>query len=151
MNYQELASKLNRPYNTVRKWRGEITKISGYEFKRIKTRNRRGIKNKLVYDFDNDELDCFIEISESLNSGKTLKQAITEIFGNLEDTERKNKLDRDKVQDRKIIVLNKKINVLQTELDSLSKTSSAQAIIIKEYENRLQALEQPKGMKKLFK
>lgn len=51
MNYKELAVKLNRPYNTIRKWRGEIEKLSGHNFKRIKVKNGRARKNRTTYDF----------------------------------------------------------------------------------------------------
>lgn len=52
MNYAELANQINRPYNTVRKWRNEITAVSGYEFTRIKVRNGRGRRqNRTTYDF----------------------------------------------------------------------------------------------------
>ncbi|MGN1395463.1 MAG: hypothetical protein ACI4WD_02965, partial [Lactococcus garvieae] len=83
MNYQNLADKLNRPYNTIRKWRGEIEKISGHHFKRIKVRNGKGRKNRTTYDFSEDDLEDFIEFEKLLSEGKRKEVAISEIWGNL--------------------------------------------------------------------
>ena len=82
MNYHELAETLHRPYNTVRKWRGEIAAISGIDFERIKVRNGRGRKNRTTYDFSSHDLENFKKLNALLQSGTSKIEAITQIFGN---------------------------------------------------------------------
>ncbi|MFA9336770.1 hypothetical protein [Lactococcus sp. SK2-659] len=115
MNYRELAEAIDRPYNTIRKWRGEITKISGNEFNRIKVRNGRGRKNRTAYDFDDLDVKCFKEFDRLLKTGKNKVEAIREVFGNKEVEE---------------------LQKEQSELDTLRTNTSDLTERIKNLENR---------------
>ena len=150
MNYQNLADKLNRPYNTIRKWRGEIEKISGHQFKRIKVRNGKGRKNRTTYDFSEDDLEDFIEFEKLLSEGKRKEDVISEIWGNLaeekqsEQDERLSRLIRNfNIAKSKIEILEKKNKVSERELATLHNEVVALT-------NRVEALEN-KGFKNIFK
>lgn len=131
MNYRELAEAIDRPYNTVRKWRGEITKISGNEFKRIKVRNGRGRKNRTTYDFNELDVKCFKELDGLLKTGTNKVEAIYEVFGNKEVEElQKQKSDfeilerKSQALRRQIVALSKRIQDQQSELDTLKTKTS---------------------------
>ncbi|MCT0055773.1 hypothetical protein EFK39_04855 [Lactococcus lactis subsp. lactis] len=143
MNYRELAEAIDRPYNTVRKWRGEITKISGNEFNRIKVRNGRGRKNRTTYDFDELDVKCFKELDRLLKTGKNKVEAIYEVFGNKEVEElKKEQSDFDllKRQDKalrgQIVALSKRVQSQQSELETLRTNTSDLTKRIEKLENR---------------
>lgn len=140
MNYAELANQINRPYSTVRKWRHEITAISGYEFERIKVSNGRKRKNRTTYDFNDEEVNQFLKLSELLQSGTSKVDAITQCFGNLnlEAKEKqedelqnlkqatlsqsksiKNLLQQEKLLQRQLITLNQNVSNLSERIESL--------------------------------
>lgn len=150
MNYQDLAKALNRPYNTVRKWRGEIEKISGHQFNRIKVRNGKGRKNRTTYNFSKDDLDDFIEFEKLLSEGKSKVAAISEIWGNLVEEEQSKQDERISrlirnfnIAKSKIDTLEKKNEVLERELTTLYNRITALT-------NRVEALEN-KGFKNIFR
>ncbi|WP_285122760.1 hypothetical protein [Lactococcus petauri] len=150
MNYHELAGALHRPYNTVRKWRGEIAAISGIDFERIKVRNGRGRKNRTTYDFSSHDLENFKKLNILLQSGTSKIEAITQIFGNEKREAEKAKADellKVKVNInltiRKIKHLEEENKELKSELSTLNKTLNALT-------NRVQALEN-KSFKNIFK
>ncbi|WP_285035365.1 hypothetical protein [Lactococcus petauri] len=150
MNYHELADALHRPYNTVRKWRGEIAAISGIDFERIKVRNGRGRKNRTTYDFSSHDLENFKKLNILLQSGTSKIEAITQIFGNEKREAEKAKADellKVKVNInltiRKIKHLEEENKELKSELSTLNKTLNALT-------NRVQALEN-KSFKNIFK
>ncbi|MFK4877433.1 hypothetical protein ACI1UB_00165 [Lactococcus petauri] len=150
MNYHELADALHRPYNTVRKWRGEIAAISGIDFERIKVRNGRGRKNRTTYDFSSHDLENFKKLNILLQSGTSKIEAITQIFGNEKREAEKAKAEellKVKVNInltiRKIKHLEEENKELKSELSTLNKTLNALT-------NRVQALEN-KSFKNIFK
>ena len=150
MNYHELADALHRPYNTVRKWRGEIAAISGIDFERIKVRNGRGRKNRTTDDFSSHDLENFKKLNILLQSGTSKIEAITQIFGNEKREAEKAKADellKVKVNInltiRKIKHLEEENKELKSELSTLNKTLNALT-------NRVQALEN-KSFKNIFK
>lgn len=150
MNYHELADALHRPYNTVRKWRGEIAAISGIDFERIKVRNGRGRKNRTTYDFSSHDLENFKKLNILLQSGTSKIEAITQIFGNEKREAENAKADellKVKVNInltiRKIKHLEEENKELKSELSTLNKTLNALT-------NRVQALEN-KSFKNIFK
>ena len=150
MNYHELADALHRPYNTVRKWRGEIAAISGIDFERIKVRNGRGRNNRTTYDFSSHDLENFKKLNILLQSGTSKIEAITQIFGNEKREAEKAKADellKVKVNInltiRKIKHLEEENKELKSELSTLNKTLNALT-------NRVQALEN-KSFKNIFK
>lgn len=150
MNYHELADALHRPYNTVRKWRGEIAAISGIDFERIKVRNGRGRKNRTTYDFSSHDLENFKKLNILLQSGTSKIEAITQIFGNEKREAENAKADellKVKVNInltiRKIKHLEEENKELKSELSTLNKTLNALT-------NRVQALEN-KSLKNIFK
>lgn len=150
MNYHELADALNRPYNTVRKWRGEIAAISGIDFERIKVRNGRGRKNRTTYDFSSHDLENFKKLNILLQSGTSKIEAITQIFGNEKREAEKAKADellKVKVNInltiRKIKHLEEENKELKSELSTLNRTLNALT-------DRVQALEN-KSLKNIFK
>ncbi|WP_285120296.1 hypothetical protein [Lactococcus petauri] len=144
MNYHELAEALHRPYNTVRKWRGEIAAISGIDFERVKVRNGRGRKNRTTYDFSSHDLENFKKLNVLLQSGTSKIEAITQIFGN---EKREDELLKVKVNInltiRKIKHLEEENKELKSELSTLNRTLNALT-------NRVQALEN-KSLKNIFK
>jgi predicted nucleic acid-binding Zn-ribbon protein len=149
MNYRELAEAIDRPYNTVRKWRGEITKISGNEFKRIKVRNGRGRKNRTTYDFNELDVKCFKELDGLLKTGTNKVEAIYEVFGNKEFEElQKQKSDfeilerKSQALRRQIVALSKRIQDQQSELDTLKTKTS-------DLTERIETLEK-RGIKNIF-
>ena len=149
MNYRELAEAIDRPYNTVRKWRGEITKISGNEFKRIKVRNGRGRKNRTTYDFDDLDVKCFKELDSLLKTGTNKVEAIYEVFGNkeVEELQKQNNdfgsLERKSQALRgQIKALSKRIQDQKSELDTLKTKTS-------DLTERIEALEK-RGLKNIF-
>lgn len=150
MNYHELADAINRPYNTVRKWRGEIAAISGIDFERVKVRNGRGRKNRTTYDFSSHDLENFKKLNVLLQSGTSKIEAITQIFGNEKREAEKAKADellKVKVNInltiRKIKHLEEENKELKSELSTLHRTLNALT-------NRVQALEN-KSLKNIFK
>ncbi len=150
MNYQDLAQALNRPYNTVRKWRGEIEKISGHSFTRIKVRNGRGRKNRTAYDFSKEDVQGFLDFEKLLRDGKNKEQAISEIWGNLAEEsqeEQENRLSRltknFNIAKGKIRALEEKNQTLRSEVNTLNN----QLIALSQ---RVEALEN-KGFKNIFK
>lgn len=150
MNYHELADALHRPYNTVRKWRGEIAAISGIDFERIKVRNGRGRKNRTTYDFSSHDLENFKKLNILLQSGTSKIEAITQIFGNEKREAENAKADellKVKVNInltiRKIKHLEEENKELKSELSTLHRTLNALT-------NRVQALEN-KSLKNIFK
>lgn len=150
MNYHELADALHRPYNTVRKWRGEIAAISGIDFERIKVRNGRGRKNRTTYDFSSHDLDNFKKLNVLLQSGTSKIEAITQIFGNEKreaEIAKADELLKVKVNInltiRKIKHLEEENKELKSELSTLHRTLNALT-------DRVQALEN-KSLKNIFK
>lgn len=150
MNYHELAEALHRPYNTVRKWRGEIAAISGIDFERVKVRNGRGRKNRTTYDFSSHDLENFKKLNVLLQSGTSKIEAITQIFGNEKREAENAKADellKVKVNInltiRKIKHLEEENKELKSELSTLHRTLNALT-------NRVQALEN-KSLKNIFK
>lgn len=150
MNYKELAVQLNRPYNTIRKWRGEIEKLSGHHFKRIKVKNGKRRKNRTTYDFSKDDLQDFLELEKLLSDGKSKECAISEIWGNLAEekcSEQDNRLSRltrnFNIAKGKIKTLEDKNKVLQRNITTLQNQVMALT-------KRVEALEN-KGLKNIFK
>lgn len=150
MNYHELAEALHRPYNTVRKWRGEIAAISGIDFERVKVRNGRGRKNRTTYDFSSHDLENFKKLNVLLQSGTSKIEAITQIFGNEKREAENAKADellKVKVNInltiRKIKHLEEENKELKSELSTLHRTLNALT-------DRVQALEN-KSLKNIFK
>lgn len=150
MNYHELADALHRPYNTVRKWRGEIAAISGIDFERIKVRNGRGRKNQTTYDFSSHDLENFKKLNILLQSGTSKIEAITQIFGNEKreaEIAKADELLKVKVNInltiRKIKHLEEENKELKSELSTLHRTLNALT-------DRVQALEN-KSLKNIFK
>ncbi|MFK4895314.1 hypothetical protein ACI1TH_00175 [Lactococcus petauri] len=150
MNYHELADALHRPYNTVRKWRGEIAAISGIDFERIKVRNGRGRKNRTTYDFSSHDLENFKKLNVLLQSGTSKIEAITQIFGNEKREAENAKADEllkvklnINLTIRKIKHLEEENKELKSELSTLHRTLNALT-------NRVQALEN-KSLKNIFK
>ena len=151
MNYQDLARALNRPYNTVRKWRGEIEKISGNSFARIKVRNGRRQKNRTAYDFSKEDVQDFLDFEILLRDGKGKEQAISEIWGNLVEEsqeEQENRLSRltknFNFAKGKIRTLEEKNQTLRSEVNTLRKHMTALS-------QRVEALENKGFMSKLLK
>lgn len=150
MNYHELANALHRPYNTVRKWRGEISTISGIDFERVKVRNGRGRKNRTTYDFSSHDLENFKKLNVLLQSGTSKIEAITQIFGNEKreaEIAKADELLKVKVNInltiRKIKHLEEENKELKSELSTLHRTLNALT-------DRVQALEN-KSLKNIFK
>lgn len=149
MNYRELAEAIDRPYNTVRKWRGEVTKISGNEFKQIKVKNGRGRKNRTIYNFDELDVKYFKELDRLLKTGKNKIEAIHEVFGNKEVEElQKQNNDFDSLERKsqalrgQIKTLSKRIQDQKSELDTL-KIKTSDLI------ERIETLEK-RGIKNIF-
>lgn len=149
MNYQKLADNFNRSYNTIRKQRGEIEKISGHHFKRIKVRNGKGRRNRTTYDFSEDDLKDFIEFEKLLSEGKNKEAAISEIWDNLveekqsEQDERLSRLIRNfNIAKGKIRDLEKYNKTLQSDIATLHNQVMALT-------NRVEALENKGFMNKL--
>lgn len=149
MNYRELAEVIDRPYNTVRKWRGEITQLSGHQFKRVKVRNGKGCKNRTTYDFEEIDVKGFLLLSHFLKEGKSKAESIREIFGNeeVEELEKQNS-DFD-ILERKcqalrgqIKALSKRIQDQKSELDTLKTKTS-------DLTERIENLEK-RGIKNIF-
>ena len=149
MNYRELAEAIDRPYNTVRKWRGEIANISGNEFKRIKVKNGRGRKNRTTYDFNELDVKCFKELDALLKTGTNKVEAIYEVFGNKEVEELQKQKNDFEILERKsqalrqqIVALSKRIQDQQSELDTLKTKTS-------DLTERIETLEK-RGIKNIF-
>lgn len=143
MNYQELSKTLNRPYNTVRKWRGEIEKISGHQFNRIKVRNGRGRKNRVAYDFSMEDMQDFLEFKKLLLSGKSKEKAIAEIWGNSDEEKRAEQEDRlfrltrnFNIAKGKIKALEDKKQALQNEIYTLNNQMTALSSRVEALENK---------------
>ncbi|WP_353726826.1 hypothetical protein ABQ274_07395 [Lactococcus lactis] len=149
MNYRELAEAIDRPYNTVRKWCGEIANISGNEFKRIKVKNGRGRKNRTTYDFNELDVKCFKELDALLKTGTNKVEAIYEVFGNKEVEELQKQKNDFEILERKsqalrrqIVALSKRIQDQQSELDTLKTKTS-------DLTERIETLEK-RGIKNIF-
>ena len=68
---------MGRSRSTIRKWRAEIEKLSGYHFKKI-----RVSAHQYDFDFSQEELQKFISLVNVLDNKGTLHEAITQSFGN---------------------------------------------------------------------
>lgn len=136
MNYRELASAVSRSYDTVRQWRYEITKITGYKFTQVSVRNRRGKGKHLVYNFDKEDLEQFKYLAESLNKGTNKREAILKAFGIPELTfqEKTTRLLTD-VYQRIEKLENEKTN-LKSELNTLKEKISALTERVEALENK---------------
>lgn len=150
MNYQDLAKALNRPYNTVRKWRGEIEKISGHQFNRIKVRNGKGRKNRTTYNFSKDDLNDFIEFEKLLSEGKSKVAAISEIWGNLVEEEQSKQDERISRLIRNFNIAKSKIETLERKNEVLERELTTLYNRITALTNRVEALED-KGFKNIFR
>lgn len=149
MNYKEVASKVGRSYETIRQWRRAITQISGYKFKRVHVRNGRGRKNRTTYYFSESDVERFMKLAYFLESGKNKIEAISEVFGNKEvekTQKRESELETLKHSDisllKKIIILSKQIDNVQSELNTQKEK-------ISDLTKRVEALEN-KGFFKKF-
>lgn len=150
MNYKELAVKLNRPYNTIRKWRGEIEKLSGHHFKRIKVKNGRGRKNRTTYDFSKDDLQDFLELEKLLSGGKSKEYAISEIWGNLAEEKRSEQDDRLLRLTRNFNIAKGKIKTLEDKNQVLQRNITTLQNQVMALTKRVEALEN-KSLKNIFK
>lgn len=150
MNYKELAVKLNRPYNTIRKWRGEIEKLSGHHFKRIKVKNAKGRKNRTTYDFSEDDLQDFLVLEKLLSDGKSKEYAISEIWGNLAEEKRSEQDDRLSRLTRNFNISKGKIKTLEDKNQILQRNITTLQNQVIALTKRVEALEN-KGLKNIFK
>ncbi|WP_251712933.1 hypothetical protein [Lactococcus ileimucosae] len=150
MNYYELAEALQRPYNTVRKWRGEIALISGVDFQRIKIRNGRGRKNRTIYDFTSRDLENFQKFNALLKSGVSKNEAISQVFGNKKQEDEKEKANEFLKVKENVILAIRKIKHLEEENKELKSELSTLYQELNALTNRVQALEN-KGLKNIFK
>lgn len=150
MNYRELAVKLNRPYNTIRKWRGEIEKLSGHNFKRIKIKHGRARKNRTTYDFSKDDLQDFLELEKLLSDGKSKEYAISEIWGNLAEEKRAEQDDRLSRLTRNFNIAKGKIKNLEDKNQILQRNITTLHNQVMALTERVEALEN-KGLKNIFK
>lgn len=143
MNYQELGNALNRPYNTVRKWRGEIEKVSGHQFNRIRVRNGRGRKHRVTYDFSKEDVQDFLTFKKLLLEGLSKEKAISEIWGNLAEKIQDKQEDRltrltryFNIAKSKIRVLEDKNQTLQSEVHTLNNQMTALSKRVESLENK---------------
>lgn len=143
MNYQDLAQAINRPYNTVRKWRGEIEKVSGHQFNRIRVRNGLGRKHRVAYDFSNEDAQDFLTFKKLLLEGLSKEKAISEIWGNLAEKiqdkqeDRLTRLTRNfNIAKSKIRVLDDKNQTLQSEVHTLNNQMTALSKRVESLENK---------------
>lgn len=143
MNYRELAEAIDRPYNTVRKWRGEITSVSGKEFQSIRVRNGRGRKNRTTYDFNELDVKSFLELDELLKAKVNKIEAIHKVFGNkiVEELQKEKNdfesLDRqDKALRKQIIALSKRMQSQQSEINTLNEKNNDLTERIKSLESK---------------
>lgn len=150
MNYKELAVQLNRPYNTIRKWRGEIEKLSGHHFKRIKVKNGKGRKNRTTYDFSKDDLQDFLELEKLLSDGKSKEYAISEIWGNLAEEKRSEQDNRLSGLTRNFNIAKGKIKTLEDKNQVLQRNITTLQNQVMALTKRVEALEN-KGLKNIFK
>ncbi|MFK4881592.1 hypothetical protein ACI1TC_10350 [Lactococcus petauri] len=150
MNYKELAVQLNRPYNTIRKWRGEIEKLSGHHFKRIKVKNGKGRKNRTTYDFSKDDLQDFLELEKLLSDGKSKEYAISEIWGNLAEEKRSEQDNRLSRLTRNFNIAKGKIKTLEDKNQVLQRNITTLQNQVMALTKRVEALEN-KGLKNIFK
>ena len=150
MNYQELAKELNRPVSTVRKWRADITKISGINFTTIKVKNGKGRKNRTTYDFSKEDVEkikCFMHL---VIKGKIKEQAITQIFGNEELKKQKSELDNLTLLTKLLKNQTSSIEELQKYQDIIQRKLEILTNEVSELTNRVETLEN-KGLKNIFK
>lgn len=150
MNYKELAVKINRPYNTIRKWRGEIEKFSGHHFKRIKVKNGKGRKNRTTYDFSKDDLQDFLELEKLLSDGKSKEYAISKIWGNLAKEKHSERDDRLSRLTRNFNIAKGKIKTLEDKNQVLQRNNTTLHNQVMALTKRVEALEN-KGLKNIFK
>jgi predicted RNase H-like nuclease (RuvC/YqgF family) len=150
MNYRTLAERIHRPYNTVRKWRGEIAKISGRDFKRIKVRNGRGRKNRTTYDFTETDVENFKKLDTLLQSGSSMQNAITQIFGNAKHEAEQEKEDKLQRMQRLLQFCTQNIETLESKNKNLEGKVSTLQRECSTLTQRIEALEN-KGFKNIFK
>ncbi|WP_407350116.1 hypothetical protein VNN41_06945 [Lactococcus garvieae] len=150
MNYQDLAQAINRPYNTVRKWRGDIEEISGHQFHRIKVKNGRGQKHRVAYDFSKEDVQDFLEFKKLLLSGKSKEKAISEIWGNLAEEIQDKQEDRLTRLTRNFNIAKSKIKVLEDKKQALQREIYTLKNQLTALSNRVEALEN-KGIINKFK
>lgn len=147
MNYQELAKELNRPVSTVRKWRADITRISGVTFNYIKVRNGRGRKNRTTYNFSNEDVEKFKLFMNRLKEEKSKEQAIIQVFGS-------ETLEKKKNDEKQIALLLKALKIQNSTIDELKKNQKEiqrqLTVSTNELNNRVEKLEN-KGIKNIFK
>lgn len=150
MNYRELAEKIHRPYNTVRKWRGEIVKVSGCDFNRIKVRNGRGRKNRTTYDFTETDVENFKKLDTLLNSGSSMQKAITQIFGHAKREAEQKTTDQFQIFRKQLNICIQKFETLESKNKDLESELSTLQLKLNVLTHRVEALEN-KSFKKFFK
>lgn len=134
---------------TVKRWRREIERISGYHFKRVRERISY---NRTVdrYYFTEDELDNFITLSTLVDESKNLEQSIIAIWG---DLKQKKAQEREEMIDNLVTSHHQLLNQVNQLKNDLHITKKRLSIlerleqVVKDYEERLSALEN----KRLFK
>ncbi|WP_270252953.1 hypothetical protein [Lactococcus garvieae] len=151
MNYQDLAKTLDRPYNTVRKWRGEIEKISGHSFTCIKVRNGRGRKNRTTYDFSKDDVEAFLDFKKLLLDGKSKEKAISEIWGNLQEETQEEQEERLTHLTRNFNIAKAKIRTLENDKQILQSSLTTLHNQIADLTKRVEVLENKGFINKLKK
>lgn len=150
MNYRELAERIHRPYNTVRKWRGEIAKISGCDFNRIKVRNGRGRKNRTTYAFTETDAENFKKLDTLLKSGSSMQKAVTQIFGHAKREAEQEKTDQFQRIQKQLNICIRKIETLEAEKEDLKSKLSPLQSELNALTHRVKVLEN-KSFKNFFK
>ena len=147
--YKTIMECTGKSLTTVKRWRREIERISGYHFKRVR---ERVSYNRTVdrYYFTEDELDDFIILSALVDETKNLEQSIIAIWGNLKQKkaqEHKKMIDNLVTSHRQLLKrvaqLDNEIHIAKQRLSILERLEQ----VVKDYEERLSALEN----KRLFK
>lgn len=81
--YEDIEKKTGKSHSTVKRWRREIEKISGYKFEQEYIRTSKKTHN-WVYVFTKDEMQKFISLSDELFFGEKLDSSIKKVWGDLD-------------------------------------------------------------------
>ena len=116
-----MSEQVGKSTSTVKKWRSQITKLSGYKFKFIKIPigYGRGRGYNLVPSFTDEEVQKFIQTS-NLIADKGLDKAIKEVWGDLNAQLEEEREDSILALRAVIGRSNRSLIALKKELDSLS-------------------------------
>ena len=144
--YEDIEKKTGKSHSTVKRWRREIEKISGYKFEQEYIRTSKKTYN-WVYVFTKDEMQKFISLSDELFFGEKLDSSIKKVWGDL-DAQLEQNLSED--LDALWEVFEKYEGKVNQDIKELENRNTSLAQRVYTLETKLQEWEEEEKSKSFF-